>query len=68
MRKIVKNGIFDWNKALGDTISEKYEALFIFLVEQEKLLPPGKGITTVQCADTICSIFEMKQYNTVREG
>jgi hypothetical protein len=58
MRKIIKTVTFDWDSALGDTIKEKYEALYVFLAEQEKLLTPNKGQLTVQAAETICSIFE----------
>ena len=57
-RLIIDEVIYDWNDALGDTISEKYEALYVFIVDQMKKLPQDKGPLTIQCADTICSILD----------
>lgn len=56
--KLIETVVWDWNNALGDTIMEKYESLYICLHEQSKKLSPDNGPECLICNTVIGSIFE----------
>jgi hypothetical protein len=57
--KVVDQVTWDWDDALGDTIREKYEGLYVFLINQQKKLTPDNGMVALTANDIIMSIFDM---------
>ncbi len=56
---------FDWNSAIGDTIEEKYESLYVFISSQTDRLPQD-GVVGILCGTTFCWLFEQSIMTTPR--